>query len=64
MPTKIDGRIVDGRFKKGVDRGVMSSNRIPLPIKKNFKPTILSEDPMPKQYIRQAFAQQLNKGRI
>lgn len=59
MPTKIEGRTTDGRYTKPVnkvDKGVMSSNRIPLPVKKNFKPTPLPEDPMPKQLIRQAFA--------
>jgi hypothetical protein len=56
MPTKIDGRLVDGRFKKGVDRGAMSSNRIPLPVKKNFKPTQVVDDVLSKQIIRQLFA--------
>jgi len=56
MPTKIDGRLVDGRFKKGVDRGAMSSNRIPLPVKQNFKPIRMVDDALPKQVIRQLFA--------
>lgn len=39
MPIKIDGRLVDGRYKKGVDTGAMSKLKLPLPIKANFKPT-------------------------
>jgi hypothetical protein len=32
-PVKIEGRLVDGRYKKGVDKGAMSSQTIPLPLK-------------------------------
>lgn len=32
-PVKIEGRIVDGRYKKGVDKGAMSSQTLPLPLK-------------------------------
>jgi hypothetical protein len=56
MPTKIDGRLVDGRFKKGVDRGAMSSNRIPLPVKQKYKPIEMLNDDVPKQIIRQHLA--------
>jgi hypothetical protein len=56
MPTKIDGRLVDGRFKKGVDRGAMSSNRIPLPVKQKYKPIEMPKDDVPKQIIRQHLA--------
>lgn len=41
MPTKIEGRTVDGRYSKPVDKvdkGAMSFLRIPLPTKKAFKP--------------------------
>ena len=67
MSTKIEGRTTDGRYTKPVDKvdkGSMSSNRVPLPVKKNFKPTSLPEDPMPKQLIRQAFAKHLTKNTI
>lgn len=53
MPTKIEGRIVDGRYKPGIDRGAMSSNRIPLPTKKAFKPAPKLNDDIPKQIVRQ-----------
>lgn len=49
MSTKIEGRTTDGRYTKPVDKvdkGSMSSNRVPLPVKKNFKPTPLPEDPI------------------
>lgn len=32
-PVKIEGRLVDGRYKKGVDKGTMSFLKIPLPLK-------------------------------
>lgn len=40
MPTKIEGRTTDGRYNKPVnlvDKGAMSSNRIPLPLKQKYK---------------------------
>lgn len=40
MPTRIEGRTTDGRYSKPVnlvDRGAMSSNRIPLPVKQKYK---------------------------
>ena len=43
MPTKIEGRIVDGRYKPGIDRGAMSSNRIPLPLKQKYKSQFTSK---------------------
>lgn len=43
MPKKIDGRLVDGRYKKGVDTGAMSKLKLPLPIKDKFKPIKLYE---------------------
>ena len=32
-PVKIEGRIVDGRYKKGVDKGAMSFQSVPTPLK-------------------------------
>jgi len=32
-PVKIEGRIVDGRYKKGVDKGAMSFQNVPLSLK-------------------------------
>lgn len=29
----IEGRLVDGRYKKGIDKGTMSFLKIPLPLK-------------------------------
>lgn len=46
MPTKIEGRTTDGRYSKPVnlvDRGAMSSNRIPLPLKQKYKLQITSK---------------------
>ena len=37
MKNKIEGRVVDGRYKKNVDKGAMSFLKIPLPIKKEFQ---------------------------
>jgi hypothetical protein len=31
--VKIEGRFVDGRYKKGIDKGTMSFLKIPLPLK-------------------------------
>lgn len=59
MPTKIDGRLVDGRYKPGIDKGSMSSNRIPLPVKKVL-PKPIQRDDTPKQFIRQELSR-LNK---
>ena len=36
-PVKIEGRLVDGRYKKGVDKGTMSFLKIPLPLKPKSK---------------------------
>jgi len=32
-PVKIEGRLVDGRYKKGVDKGAMSFQSVPTPLK-------------------------------
>lgn len=56
MPTIIQGRLTDGRYSKPVDKvdkGAMSSNKIPLPVKKAFKPASKPNDDVPKQVIRQ-----------
>jgi hypothetical protein len=50
MPIKIDGRLVDGRYKKGVDTGAMSKLKLPLPIKDKFKP-IKSLEYVPKHDV-------------
>lgn len=62
MYNKIDGRIVDGRYSKPVDKvdkGAMSSNKIPLPVKKAFKPITKLDDVTPKQVIRQKQARRM-----
>ena len=46
MPTKIEGRTTDGRYNKPVnlvDKGAMSSNRIPLPLKQKYKSQFTSK---------------------
>lgn len=63
MPQKIDGRVVDGRYKKGIDSGSMSFLSIPLPLKKQFKPTSLKEESLPKQVQRQLDAKYANYGK-
>lgn len=65
MPTKIEGRTTDGRYRKPVDKvdkGAMSSLKIPLPVKKDFVKHVI-EDNVPKQIKRQALAKLLNKAR-
>lgn len=62
MANKIDGRLVDGRYNKPVnkvDKGAMSSNRIPLPVKKVLSKPVKRDD-TPKQITRQE-ASRLNK---
>lgn len=60
---KIDGRVVDGRYKKGIDKGSMSFLSLPLPLKKNFKPSVKKIDDIPKQIQRQLDAKRINFGK-
>jgi hypothetical protein len=48
------GRILDGRYKKGADKGAMSFLKIPLPLKAVFtKLHDFVDETIPKQILRQ-----------
>lgn len=47
------GRVLDGRYKQGVDKGAMSSLSIPFPIKPLYSKPKFPVDDIPKQLLRQ-----------
>lgn len=47
------GRQLDGRYKQGVDKGAMSSQSIPLPLKPRCDKPQFPIDEVPKQRLRQ-----------
>lgn len=53
--TPGERKYIDGRYKGTTDTGAMSSLKIPLPVKANYKPIKLydDDDTPPKQVIRQ-----------
>lgn len=52
--TPGERKYIDGRYKGTTDTGAMSSLKIPLPVKANYKPIKLDDDNTPpKQVIRQ-----------
>ena len=52
--TPGERKYIDGRYKGATDTGAMSSLKIPLPVKANYKPIKLDDDDTPpKQVIRQ-----------
>lgn len=59
-------RVIDGRFKDGVDKGRFGSNNIPLPIKPNFSISSIKstpDDDLPKQIKRQKCIPGKNRGK-